>query len=101
MPRLNEKKACPIALRKVVPVTLPKSGFNRNSMPEPAPGSEIEQPTKIRMMMNKAGIIIFEDFSMPFSTPFAMMKRSEEHTSELQSRQYLVCRLLLEKKKKN
>src|SRR3712207_7907066 len=26
-------------------------------------------------------------------------KRSEEHTSELQSRQYLVCRLLLEKKK--
>src|SRR3712207_7688654 len=27
--------------------------------------------------------------------------RSEEHTSELQSRQYLVCRLLLEKKKRN
>src|SRR3712207_8489971 len=27
--------------------------------------------------------------------------RSEEHTSELQSRQYLVCRLLLEKKNKN
>src|SRR3712207_7246112 len=29
-----------------------------------------------------------------------MAQRSEEHTSELQSRQYLVCRLLLEKKKK-
>src|SRR3712207_6986006 len=29
------------------------------------------------------------------------LRRSEEHTSELQSRQYLVCRLLLEKKKKN
>src|SRR3712207_7409498 len=29
------------------------------------------------------------------------VRRSEEHTSELQSRQYLVCRLLLEKKKKN
>src|SRR3712207_7035040 len=28
-----------------------------------------------------------------------IVKRSEEHTSELQSRQYLVCRLLLEKKK--
>src|SRR3712207_8615988 len=28
-------------------------------------------------------------------------RRSEEHTSELQSRQYLVCRLLLEKKKRN
>src|SRR3712207_8275867 len=30
----------------------------------------------------------------------AALPRSEEHTSELQSRQYLVCRLLLEKKKK-
>src|SRR3712207_8304146 len=30
---------------------------------------------------------------------FATALRSEEHTSELQSRQYLVCRLLLEKKK--
>src|SRR2546422_5970295 len=29
------------------------------------------------------------------------MRRSEEHTSELQSRLHLVCRLLLEKKKKN
>src|SRR3712207_7169476 len=28
-----------------------------------------------------------------------LVQRSEEHTSELQSRQYLVCRLLLEKKK--
>src|SRR3712207_8528479 len=28
-------------------------------------------------------------------------RRSEEHTSELQSRQYLVCRLLLEKKKRD
>src|SRR5947209_13655069 len=37
-------------------------------------------------------------------TPIIMLvgalPRSEEHTSELQSRQYLVCRLLLEKKKK-
>src|SRR3712207_7661848 len=31
--------------------------------------------------------------------PFTDPGRSEEHTSELQSRQYLVCRLLLEKKK--
>src|SRR3712207_8742590 len=31
--------------------------------------------------------------------PLAAEVRSEEHTSELQSRQYLVCRLLLEKKK--
>src|SRR3712207_1003631 len=31
--------------------------------------------------------------------PEQIVRRSEEHTSELQSRQYLVCRLLLEKKK--
>src|SRR3712207_7978175 len=33
--------------------------------------------------------------------PSVLLLRSEEHTSELQSRQYLVCRLLLEKKKKH
>src|SRR3712207_7887927 len=34
-------------------------------------------------------------------TSITSNNRSEEHTSELQSRQYLVCRLLLEKKKTN
>src|SRR3712207_7602179 len=33
------------------------------------------------------------------NAPHFRVRRSEEHTSELQSRQYLVCRLLLEKKK--
>src|SRR3712207_2600216 len=38
---------------------------------------------------------------IPFEGPIGAVRiRSEEHTSELQSRQYLVCRLLLEKKKK-
>src|SRR5947209_12545678 len=43
------------------------------------------------------------DYTGYFAYRFRMettQKRSEEHTSELQSRQYLVCRLLLEKKKK-
>src|SRR3712207_7790803 len=35
----------------------------------------------------------------PTARSIARLGRSEEHTSELQSRQYLVCRLLLEKKK--
>src|SRR3712207_6885166 len=44
-------------------------------------------------------------FPAAFDTIFTsedvrVVRRSEEHTSELQSRQYLVCRLLLEKKKK-
>src|SRR3712207_7770742 len=34
-----------------------------------------------------------------YEKSFSAQTRSEEHTSELQSRQYLVCRLLLEKKK--
>src|SRR3712207_8491521 len=38
---------------------------------------------------------------LPLCTPSICPPRSEEHTSELQSRQYLVCRLLLEKKKHN
>src|SRR2546425_8660359 len=41
----------------------------------------------------------FDDSST--APPFARLARSEEHTSELQSLAYLVCRLLLEKKKKN
>src|SRR2546422_7730250 len=36
-----------------------------------------------------------------WQTPVAAVRRSEEHTSELQSRLHLVCRLLLEKKKKH
>src|SRR3712207_7407777 len=36
----------------------------------------------------------------PLQDGLDVLGRSEEHTSELQSRQYLVCRLLLEKKKK-
>src|SRR3989442_12929298 len=38
-----------------------------------------------------------EDVEVPF--PLERIERSEEHTSELQSRPHLVCRLLLEKKK--
>src|SRR3712207_8146274 len=38
--------------------------------------------------------------AMGHHEPASMPPRSEEHTSELQSRQYLVCRLLLEKKRK-
>src|SRR3712207_7847161 len=51
--------------------------------------------------------LLFEVFSRRYergsvivtsNLPFDEWTRSEEHTSELQSRQYLVCRLLLEKK---
>src|SRR3712207_7237100 len=42
--------------------------------------------------------IVFSSTAATYGEPEQV--RSEEHTSELQSRQYLVCRLLLEKKKK-
>src|SRR3712207_6888320 len=44
------------------------------------------------------GLQLFASFAMLMNFP-RFNKRSEEHTSELQSRQYLVCRLLLEKNK--
>src|SRR5438445_9356199 len=40
-------------------------------------------------------------FVTEYGSAHSATNRSEEHTSELQSRQYLVCRLLLEKKKIN
>src|SRR5258707_9937388 len=45
------------------------------------------------------GITLSPGESVMPGVPLGPMRRSEEHTSELQSRQYLVCRLLLEKKK--
>src|SRR5438874_8277079 len=44
---------------------------------------------------------IYEFGELDDKRPYFVMERSEEHTSELQSRRDLVCRLLLEKKKKN
>src|SRR3712207_7553353 len=44
-------------------------------------------------------VLIFFCRQCPKSLVSPPQSRSEEHTSELQSRQYLVCRLLLEKKK--
>src|SRR3712207_8910699 len=51
------------------------------------------------ILLQKAGLIA--RFGAVLFTFCAVLhaQRSEEHTSELQSRQYLVCRLLLEKKK--
>src|SRR5690606_41992603 len=45
-----------------------------------------------------AGLLVFFLFAWPYPAQ-AEYRRSEEHTSELQSRENLVCRLLLEKKK--
>src|SRR5258707_11488588 len=53
----------------------------------------VERMDTTNSQMRKAG--------RKLTTSHQEEERSEEHTSELQSRQYLVCRLLLEKKKNN
>src|SRR3712207_7739572 len=53
-------------------------------------GPEVTNPTRDEFSKVLVGM-----------TSVAFSYRSEEHTSELQSRQYLVCRLLLEKKKQH
>ena len=68
-PKLNEKKACPMALSMVEPFILLKSGFSRNSNPCDAPGRDIEQIANTIMMIKSAGIIILENFSIPPFTP--------------------------------
>src|SRR3712207_6724157 len=56
-------------------------------------------PTTRRRSVPSGREVLFTD-TVGFINNLPTLLRSEEHTSELQSRQYLVCRLLLEKKKK-
>src|SRR3712207_8987331 len=59
-----------------------------------------EEPAKQYVKQN-SGLSTFAIYEGKEEYAIALHKdRSEEHTSELQSRQYLVCRLLLEKKKR-
>src|SRR3712207_9473521 len=55
-----------------------------------------DQPAEVAVA--RAGGVLGA-ISDAFDAQIVGQERSEEHTSELQSRQYLVCRLLLEKKK--
>src|SRR5438874_9207376 len=52
------------------------------------------------MVSRQAMLLAFERMFVLAGVAFLFVIRSEEHTSELQSRRDLVCRLLLEKKKK-
>src|SRR5690625_5779810 len=62
-------------------------------------GIAIASPTPVVLCASRAKIACLNT-SLSFNLPARSSCRSEEHTSELQSRGHLVCRLLLEKKKK-
>src|SRR5687768_17691950 len=54
----------------------------------------VARPERVRLAAERRGVRLAGHLALPDH-------RSEEHTSELQSRLHLVCRLLLEKKKQN
>src|SRR3712207_7312877 len=68
-------------------------------MPETAPLPKVEATRAYGAAIHLGGQTLTE--ALVAAQEHSARTRSEEHTSELQSRQYLVCRLLLEKKKKN
>src|SRR2546423_8826559 len=79
---LSLHDALPISIEAATNVKIIDVNGNRSS----PLGIMKQVPIKIRGLETKADMVV--------------MDRSEEHTSELQSLAYLVCRLLLEKKKK-
>src|SRR5258707_11803457 len=81
----------------------PYTTLFRSNRPEMAASSLIVSPGRaVPEIFTLRSAVSFRFFSGGISGSLcATMPRSEEHTSELQSRQYLVCRLLLEKKKKH
>src|SRR3712207_8872819 len=78
--------------------TLFRSEDNRT---DPGFGQPIDQRNRVGMENRRRIQATFTQRAAPQANATApdLSARSEEHTSELQSRQYLVCRLLLEKKK--
>src|SRR3712207_8235793 len=69
--------------------------FRSPTLKPSAPRRSPKMASRFRSLTSKG-----TPWNGPPGTPPPANARSEEHTSELQSRQYLVCRLLLEKKKK-
>src|SRR5690606_41447023 len=81
----------------VVPNVFTPDGNGVNDRFEPMSGGSPKVEVSV---FNRFGMEIFSSSSLTNLWNGTVNGRSEEHTSELQSRENLVCRLLLEKKKK-
>src|SRR5699024_12312295 len=86
-----------LSLHDALPISCAPAGSSLPSF-EPESPSELPQPTTKKLINNNKPKI--DNLFFISSLLKYLLKRSEEHTSELQSRFDLVCRLLLEKKKK-
>src|SRR3712207_8261727 len=84
-------------LQRLVDVPVPARGGGADRLPAAA----VHQVGRRRVLAARAGARLPDGVAAGFGGVAHAVdgQRSEEHTSELQSRQYLVCRLLLEKKK--
>src|SRR3712207_7377036 len=76
----------------------PYTTLFRSPTPDGDVGIRVYRPTGPGSASPLPVVVVFHGGGWVFGT-LDSADRSEEHTSELQSRQYLVCRLLLEKKK--
>src|SRR3712207_7083853 len=89
----------PLSLHDALPIWLParwsRAGSDDEPIPAFHPGEEVLNQDGLRFEPPA----LWSVFRLQYCE--LHQHRSEEHTSELQSRQYLVCRLLLEKKKHN
>src|SRR5205823_14747089 len=80
-----------LSLHDALPISMPAIPMGERSEGVAPPGVPLEETIAL------PGTVVSSSGTPGGATP----SRSEEHTSELQSLAYLVCRLLLEKKKKN
>src|SRR3712207_7841213 len=83
-----------LSLHDALPIC--RAARGRRSLPAGALGSPATATGSAR---SSPGLLAGRGDRLTGRRPAGRGGRSEEHTSELQSRQYLVCRLLLEKKK--
>src|SRR5687768_18266049 len=82
----------PRSTTKNIPLLLRRISAWRRETTEPTPSVFVVKSRPSTVISESSTMCVPRSGGMP---------RSEEHTSELQSRLHLVCRLLLEKKKKN